>query len=143
MASTAIVVFTRDLRVHDHPVLGDALRTADRVVPLFVFDDAILASGFNTPNRTGFLVESLHDLDRSLRTRGTRLHVRRGDWVDEVLTVARQAGAETVHVSRDVSGYAQRRLEALERAAAAAGVDVARVRRDHGGPARRAHADRG
>jgi len=58
VASTAIVVFTRDRRVHDHPVLGDALRTADRLVPLFVFDDAILASAYNTPNRTGFLVRA-------------------------------------------------------------------------------------
>ena len=124
MASTAVVVFTRDLRVHDNPVLGNARRTADRVVPLFVFDDAILASPYNTPNRTGFLVESLHDLDGSLRTRGARLVVRRGDWVEEVLAVARQVRAATVHVGRDVSGFAQRRLDALERAAAACDVDV-------------------
>ena len=124
MASTAVVVFTRDLRVHDNPVLGNARRTADRVVPLFVFDDSILASPYNTPNRTGFLVESLHDLDGSLRTRGARLVVRRGDWVEEVLAVARQVRAATVHVGRDVSGFAQRRLDALERAAAAYDVDV-------------------
>jgi deoxyribodipyrimidine photo-lyase len=124
VASTAVVVFTRDLRVRDHRALGDARRTADRVVPLFVFDDAILASPYNTPNRTGFLLDALHDLDGSLRARGTRLSVRRGDWVDEVLTVAHDAGAASVHVSRDVSGYAQRRLDALETAAADAGIEV-------------------
>lgn len=39
---TAIVLFTRDLRVHDHPALSAAARDAERIVPLFVLDDRIL-----------------------------------------------------------------------------------------------------
>jgi deoxyribodipyrimidine photo-lyase len=110
---TAIVVFTRDLRLHDHPALAAALRRAERVVPAFVFDDAILAGPFNRPNRTSFLAECLVDLDASLRDRGAGLAVRRGDWVDEVTALARAFDAETVHVSRDVSAFAQRREERL------------------------------
>jgi len=64
----AVIVFTRDLRVTDHPALAQAAATADHVVPLFVFDDTILASRFNCPNRTGFLLESLADLDRELQS---------------------------------------------------------------------------
>ncbi len=40
---TAVVVFTRDLRLHDDPGLHAAVQEADAVVPLFVFDDRILA----------------------------------------------------------------------------------------------------
>ena len=40
--STAVVLFTRDLRVHDQPALAEAARTSEHVVPLFVLDDAIL-----------------------------------------------------------------------------------------------------
>ena len=40
----AVVLFTRDLRVHDNLALSTAAREAERVVPLFVFDDAILGS---------------------------------------------------------------------------------------------------
>ena len=40
-ARTAVVVFTRDLRVRDHPALSAACH-AERVVPLFVIDDALL-----------------------------------------------------------------------------------------------------
>jgi deoxyribodipyrimidine photo-lyase len=104
MASVAVVVFTRDLRVDDHPALARAARDAEHVLPLFVFDDAILASAYNRPNRTGFLLESLHDLDDALRALGGALVVRRGDWVDEVATVVRQVDASSVHVSDDVSG---------------------------------------
>ena len=35
---TAVVLFTRDLRVHDNPALATACANAERVVPLFVLD---------------------------------------------------------------------------------------------------------
>jgi len=113
MASVAVVVFTRDLRVDDQPALARAAREAEHVVPLFVFDDAILQGAFNRPNRTGFLLESLHDLDDALRALGGALVVRRGDWVRVVATVVAGVGATSVHVSDDVSGYARARLARL------------------------------
>jgi deoxyribodipyrimidine photo-lyase len=111
--SVAIAVLTRDLRVHDSPVLSAAAADADTVVPLFVLDDAILASAYNRPNRARFLVESLRDLDGSLRDRGAGLVVRRGAWGVEVAAVARETSADVVHVAGDVSGYSVRRLGAL------------------------------
>ncbi len=113
MASVAVVVFTRDLRVDDHPALAHAVGDADQVVPLFVLDDSILTSSYNRPNRTGFLLESLHDLDDALRALGGALVVRRGEWVHEVAKVVAGVGAESVHVSDDVSGYARARLTRL------------------------------
>ena len=46
---TAVVVFTRDLRLHDNPALHLACARARQVVPLFVLDPAIPAP----PNRRG------------------------------------------------------------------------------------------
>ena len=43
MPSTALVWFRRDLRVHDHPPLRAALDACERVVPVFVLDDRLLA----------------------------------------------------------------------------------------------------
>ncbi|MGZ4608789.1 MAG: cryptochrome/photolyase family protein [Actinomycetes bacterium] len=111
--SVALVLFTRDLRVHDNPTLSTAAATSDQVVPLFVLDDAILGAAFNRPNRARFLVESLHDLDASLRERGAGLVIRRGDVVRETAAVAAEVGVDVVHVSADASGYAQRRQRAL------------------------------
>jgi deoxyribodipyrimidine photolyase len=61
--SVAIVLFTRDLRVHDHAALAAATTEYEQVVPLFVLDEALLRDA-GTPNRISFLLESL----RSLRT---------------------------------------------------------------------------
>jgi len=87
---TAIVLFTRDLRVHDNPALALAAREAGRIVPLFVFDEAILVNGSARPNRVAFMLEALRDLDEALRRAGGRLFVRRGDPVREAIAVARE-----------------------------------------------------
>ena len=124
--SSALVVFTRDLRVHDNPALASACRGAERVTTLFVLDDAILGSSSYSVNRARFLVDSLHDLDRSLRERNGRLVLRRGQWVEEVIATAREVGATDVHVASDVSAYARARAGALDRAATIARVAVHR-----------------
>ena len=112
---TAVLLFNRDLRVHDHPALR-AAADADRVVPLFVLDNAILGSRFAAPNRLAFLTDSLRDLDESLRKRGARLFVRRGDPVREAIRAAKEANAEEIHVSADYSAFARVREGRLEKA---------------------------
>jgi deoxyribodipyrimidine photo-lyase len=62
-----LALFTPDLRVHDNPVLYTAAQSVDCVVPLFVLDERILASGYNCPNRARFLADSLADLHAGLR----------------------------------------------------------------------------
>ncbi|MDQ3616126.1 MAG: DNA photolyase family protein [Actinomycetota bacterium] len=122
MSSVSVALFTRDLRVHDNPVLSRAARNG-QTVPLFVFDDAA-PKGFLRPNRATFLVQSLEDLDAQLQQRGGRLVVRDGKVVDEVCAVAAEVGASQVHVAVDVSGYAQAREKALASALRAEGREL-------------------
>jgi deoxyribodipyrimidine photo-lyase len=56
--ATALVLFNRDLRVHDHPALAAAAK-AKRTVPLFVFDERPLGSRFAAPKRVAFMLEEL------------------------------------------------------------------------------------
>ena len=117
----SVVLFTSDLRLHDHPPLRAALDGAEHVVPLFVRDDAIAASGFGAPNRLAFLADCLADLDRGLRERGGRLVVRSGDLVTQVGQVVAEADADEVHMAAGVSAYARHREERLRTALEAAG----------------------
>ncbi len=61
----------RDLRVHDHQALLAAAAGADHLVPVFCFDDRLLHGRHASGPRTQFLLESLQDLDHSLRERGS------------------------------------------------------------------------
>ncbi|MEV7686972.1 cryptochrome/photolyase family protein [Streptomyces bungoensis] len=117
----SVVLFTSDLRLHDHPPLHAALDSADAVVPLFVRDRAVAAAGFDAPNRSAFLADCLADLDASLRERGGRLVVRSGDLVEEVCRAVTEADADEVHMSATHSAFAARREERLRRALEADG----------------------
>lgn len=111
--STAVVLFTRDLRVVDQPALVAAAAESSHVQPLFVLDPAQLRA--SSPNRTAFLLEALADLDRSLSHLGAPLAVRFGDAVVETVCLARELRATSVHLSGDVSRLARRREERLQR----------------------------
>ena len=116
----AIVLFNRDLRLHDHPALHEAMDRAERVIPLFVIDDRLTG---RSPNRTSFLLDALTDLRSQLRRRGGDLVVRRGDPVDETLRIARRHHAEAVFTSHDVTPLATRRQHRLTEACASERID--------------------
>ncbi len=118
---TTLAVFTRDLRVHDNPMLAAAVAEAEHTVPLFVLDPAMARPAFAAGGRQRFLAESLADLDRSVRGLGGRLVVRAGHPVEQVCRIADEVNAGTVHLAADCSGYAQRREEALNSALAERG----------------------
>ncbi|MGY0020760.1 cryptochrome/photolyase family protein [Streptomyces sp. cg35] len=119
-----VVLFTSDLRVHDHPPLRAALNASDAVVPLFVRDAGIDATGFPAPNREAFLADCLRDLDAALRERGGRLVVRSGDIAEEVAKVVTETDACALHLAGGVSAYARRREEALRAALHGIGCEV-------------------
>ncbi|MBB2909895.1 deoxyribodipyrimidine photo-lyase [Streptosporangium becharense] len=115
---TVIVLFNRDLRVHDHPALAAACDEARRVVPLFVADPA-MPMGL----RQGFLAECLADLRESLRERGGELVIRRGDPVAQTMRVAGEVAAQAVFTASDVSSLARRREGRLARECATARME--------------------
>ncbi|MEW2044388.1 deoxyribodipyrimidine photo-lyase [Streptomyces sp. NPDC005476] len=120
--NVSLVLFTADLRLHDHPPLCAALEGARQVVPLFVRDRAVDAAGFAVPNRLAFLADCLRDLDAGLRERGGRLVLRSGELVEQVCRVAGEAEADEVHLAADGSTHARHREERLRRALEADGV---------------------
>nr|WP_296073559.1 deoxyribodipyrimidine photo-lyase [uncultured Actinoplanes sp.] len=107
---TAIVLFTRDLRVHDNPALAAACANADRVVPLYVLDPALAGL---SPNRNRFLHQSLADLRSMLREKGADLVIRSGDPVAETIRLAGETNATMVGMAADVSAFARRRERRL------------------------------
>lgn len=116
-----MVLFSRDLRVHDHPALWEACKVADEVVPLFVIDPRLMAL---SPNRARFLSECIVELDRSFAHRGGRLVVREGDVAFEAVAAAAAMRCEQLFVTDDVSDFARRRLVRLQGLCSPLGIGV-------------------
>jgi deoxyribodipyrimidine photo-lyase len=121
--------FRRDLRLHDNAALTSALREARVVLPLFIFDDAVLQHPETGPARVAFLLGCLRDLDVNLQARGSALLTRRGEPATELLRVAHEVGAEAVYISQDVErAYGHDRDQAVAEALARAGIALQRHR---------------
>ncbi len=122
--TTGIVWFRRDLRVRDHPALRAALDEHERVVCVFCFDDRLLHGRHESGPRTQFLLECLSDLDGELRARGSGLVIRHGPPEHELVALAKETGASTVHVTADISPFARKRGERTRHAFADAEIEV-------------------
>ncbi len=91
----AVFAFFRDLRLGDHAGLAAAARHGD-VVPVLVIDPASSARLRRSPRRAAYYCAAVAALDDALRTRGSRLIVRRGNPGPVLRALARAAGADVV-----------------------------------------------
>lgn len=99
--SVAVVWLRNDLRIRDHAALALA-NTASVIVPVYVFDTSKFGMknaspwGFqrNGPFRTSFLIESVRDLQNSLRIHGSDIIIRQGKPVEEILDIVKALAEE-------------------------------------------------
>ena len=103
MSSVAIWWVRRDLRLTDNQALSAALAAGEQIAPVFVLDERLLASPFASAQRTAFLFAGLAALDEDLRSRGSRLILRRGDPATELTRLCAESGATAVYAERDHS----------------------------------------
>ncbi|MCU0551898.1 MAG: DNA photolyase family protein [Leptolyngbya sp. Prado105] len=95
-----IVWFRRDLRISDHAPLHRAV-TRGAVIPVFIFDPAILHHPETGVARVAFLLDCLRSLDQELRDRGGRLILRFGDPVEVLPQLLRETGADGIYAYID------------------------------------------
>lgn len=95
-----LVWFRRDLRIHDHGPLDRAARRG-AVIPVFVFDSALLQHPETGSARVQFMLGCLRRLDHDLRQRGGRLILRSGDPVQVLPQLIRETQAEGIYAYLD------------------------------------------
>ena len=133
----ALVWFRRDLRANDHAALHHALKAAQQVWCVFVFDTTILAPLPRQDRRVEFIRDSLVDLDEQLRqlaqphgVAGAGLLVLHGDPREVLPALARRLGVQAVYANHDDEPYAIARDAKLRGALADAGI-VLHTGKDH------------
>ncbi len=114
--SPVILWFRRDLRLSDNTALNAAVRSGSPVIPLFIFDPAILKGERTGAPRVAFLLKALASLDHSLRERGASLVLRQGSPAELLPRLIEESAATALYFNRDTSPYALRRDAAVEQA---------------------------
>lgn len=108
--------FRRDLRLSDNLALRAALKTGQPVIPLFIFDPALLKGERFSPARLKFMLDGLLALDESLKPYGTRLLIRYGSPIPVLRDLIDAVGASALFYNRDYSPYASKRDGQLSQA---------------------------
>lgn len=103
----AILWFRNDLRLHDNEALQEALRNAEEIIPVYVFDERFFLGktsfGFprTGPFRAQFIIESVKDLRNNLRQRGADLIVRVGKPEDVLFQLAQEVKSSWIFCNRE------------------------------------------
>ncbi|CAA9401834.1 MAG: Deoxyribodipyrimidine photolyase [uncultured Nocardioides sp.] len=113
---TEILWLRRDLRRADHPALA-AAAAAGPVLPVFVVDPRLWRSV--GPARRAWVTANLRSLDEAY---DGGLCLRVGDPAEVLPRLARETGAERVHLTRETAPWGVRRDAAVAEALSAADV---------------------
>ncbi|MDF2431425.1 MAG: cryptochrome [Mucilaginibacter sp.] len=105
---TILVWFRNDLRVRDNEILQEAVRKADKILPVYCFDPYYFSKNPSGNTKTGslrarFLIESVADLRASLRTLGADLIVETGNPAEILPRLAEQYEINEVYHHREVA----------------------------------------
>src|SRR5690349_2821397 len=109
----AIHWFRRDLRVTDNVALSEAARQAERVLPVFIMEEALRTGPDVGAARLAFLLNSLEALARNLDALGYPLIIRQGRSEIELPKLCLETKAEAVFCNRRYEPYAQARDQRL------------------------------
>lgn len=114
---TALVWFKTDLRLTDNETLVRAIAQSDQIIPVYCFDDSHFETtkyGFKkTGNfRAQLLLETIQDLDASLRAIGSGLLILKGNPEVEIPKIAQQYKVQKVFAKREVA-FEEKKTENL------------------------------
>ena len=105
--------FRRDLRLEDNVGLFHALKSKYTVIPLFIFDDAILDSlPYNDP-RVGFIYENLSKINTQLLKIESALLVKKGKTLAVWELLLTEFDVAAVFFNKDYEPYAIKRDSAI------------------------------
>jgi deoxyribodipyrimidine photo-lyase len=119
-----IVWFRQDLRLQDNPALAAAVARGAPLLPVYILDEEGEGSWRMGGAARWWLHRSLAALDRSLRARGSRLTVLRGDSGTVLRGLARDLDAGAVYWNRRYEPAVTARDAAIKQALSAEGLDV-------------------
>lgn len=101
----------RDLRLHDHASLAQALSLGETTV-VFIFDSHILGKLKNkSDKRVTFIIQSLQELETKLQKKGSSLLIRFGKPEVEIPHLCQELKIKKVFTNRDYEPYAKKRDE--------------------------------
>jgi deoxyribodipyrimidine photo-lyase len=112
----ALHIFRRDLRLQDNTALISALKSADKVLPCFIFDSRQIENNdFKSAHCIQFMANSLRELDEALREKQAKLYFFHGIAEDIVEKLIKKIPLEAIFINRDYTPFSLARDRNIEK----------------------------
>ncbi len=105
----SIFWFRRDLRLEDNVGLFQALQNSQTVLPIFIFDTAILDELPRDDARVNFIHSTLETINQRLLKYGRSLLVLNGNTLDVWRQLVEEYDIQSVYFNKDYEPYARER----------------------------------
>lgn len=113
----SVFIFRRDYRLNDNTGLMEALRDSNHVIPIFIFTpEQLVNNKYKSDNSVQFMINSLEDLDKSLKKKGSRLFYFYGkpyECIEKI--IKKDDSIDAVFVNEDYTPYSIKRDNAIEK----------------------------
>lgn len=111
----SLFMFRRDLRLEDNTALNQACSQSEQVLCVFIFDERQVGSNpYKGLSSLQFMYESLQELDKTLRDKGSRLFVYQGKTAEIVKAIIKNESIEALFINKDYTPFAIERDKKLE-----------------------------
>ncbi len=120
MVSKAIVWFRSDLRLHDNEAILQASKLFDSLIFVYVFDERVFEGktkfGFRKTDkfRAQFIIDSVADLRRNLKKKGSELIVRYGKPEEILFEICQKTKSSRIFCNRERTFEEVKVQDALE-----------------------------
>nr|WP_255726824.1 deoxyribodipyrimidine photo-lyase [Sporosarcina sp. ACRSM] len=123
MVRKIIVWFRKDLRIHDNPALWEASQQGV-VIPVFIWSEEEEKEYQTSEASKWWLLHSLLALQQNLETKDLSLIYRRGNSLEELLTIIEQTHAEAVYFSERYEPSCVMRDDVIRTSLISNGIEV-------------------
>ena len=120
----SIFWFRRDLRLDDNVGLFQALNSSVSVIPIFIFDDAILESLPKDDARVSFIYESLFKINEKINEIGSSILIKKGKTENIWKYLISEFNIKEVFFNKDYEPYAIQRDKEIKQFLEANQIDV-------------------
>ena len=110
----SIFWYRRDLRLEDNTGLFKALNENKNILPIFIFDDAILDELPEDDARVNFIYESLAKINKQLNKHNTSLQILKGQIDDVWKNLVTTYDIQKVYLNKDYEPYAIKRDQKIK-----------------------------
>ena len=119
----SIFWFRRDLRLEDNTALNQTLSVKKNVLPIFIFDDIILAELPANDPRVNFIYTRLKAIDQILKGHKSSILCIKGKPIEVWKKLVAHYSIESVFVNKDYEPYARQRDQEIAQLLSAHGIE--------------------